>query len=151
MSTKKDSKVLKVLLLKDVAGLGQKGEIKKVSWGYFVNFLLPQGLVAKIDEALKARLREQKRAQQKKEADLTREAQEIRGSLPRVFSLTRKTNEKGKLYEQIKSEELLQKLGIKKWVKKTEMPKIEEVGEFEVRFLFVDGKEAKIKLRVKSA
>ncbi|MEK7130946.1 MAG: bL9 family ribosomal protein, partial [Patescibacteria group bacterium] len=35
---------MKVILLRDVAGIGRKGEVKNVSDGYAGNFLLPKKL-----------------------------------------------------------------------------------------------------------
>jgi len=35
---------MKVILLKDISGKGEAGEVKEVSQGYAKNFLLPQGL-----------------------------------------------------------------------------------------------------------
>ena len=37
---------VQVVLLKDVPGLGQEGELVRVKLGYFRNFLLPKKLVA---------------------------------------------------------------------------------------------------------
>ena len=43
---------MKVLLLKDIKGLGRTGEIKKVSDGYGRNFLMPQGLATPATQSI---------------------------------------------------------------------------------------------------
>ena len=52
---------MKVLLIKDVKGLGKAGEIRNVKDGYARNFLLPKGF-AKLatDDVIKAWQEEQK-------------------------------------------------------------------------------------------
>ena len=44
------AKKVEVVLSKDVQSLGTTGSIKKVSPGYFKNFLLPQGLAEPVTE-----------------------------------------------------------------------------------------------------
>lgn len=68
---------MKVVLKKDVPGLGKAGEIKKVADGYARNYLIPKGLAAvatpgAIKQAELERAAEERRAQK-----LQQEAQEL--------------------------------------------------------------------------
>ena len=65
---------MKVLLLKDVKGLGKAGEIKEAKDGYARNFLIPKGF-AKL--ATPEVVEEWKREQAKKEAELKEELAKI--------------------------------------------------------------------------
>jgi len=65
---------MKVLLLKDVKGLGKAGEIKEAKDGYARNFLIPKGL-AKL--ATPEVVEEWKKEQAKKEAELKAELEKI--------------------------------------------------------------------------
>ena len=65
---------MKVLLLKDVKGLGKAGEIKDAKDGYARNFLIPKGL-AKL--ATPEVVEEWKKEQAKKEAELKAELEKI--------------------------------------------------------------------------
>jgi len=65
---------MKVLLLKDVKGLGKAGEIKEAKDGYARNFLIPKGL-AKL--ATPEVVEEWKKEQAKKEAELKAELAKI--------------------------------------------------------------------------
>ena len=65
---------MKVLLLKDVKGLGKAGEIKEAKDGYARNYLIPKGF-AKL--ATKEVVEEWKKEQAKKEAKLKEELAKI--------------------------------------------------------------------------
>ena len=50
---------MKVIFLKDVKGQGKKGEIKEVSDGYAINFLIKKGLALKKTEGSLNKLKEE--------------------------------------------------------------------------------------------
>lgn len=58
---------MQVILLKDVPGLGRKGEVKAISDGFAQNFLFPQGLAREATPGAVAdlKLREQQKEQKK--------------------------------------------------------------------------------------
>ena len=62
---------MKVILLKDVAKLGKKYEVKEVPDGHATNFLIPRGLVeiATSGGLKKVELSREKEAQEKKVRD----------------------------------------------------------------------------------
>merc|ERR1711990_18194 len=51
------AKKVEVVLSKDVQSLGTTGSIKKVSPGYFKNFLLPQGLAEPVTEQVMEKMK----------------------------------------------------------------------------------------------
>ncbi|QSH39617.1 50S ribosomal protein L9 [Candidatus Kaiserbacteria bacterium] len=93
---------MKVILLKDVAKVGQKGEVKELSNGYAQNFLIAHGLAevatdAKIKNAQKA---ETERASKQEETKAV-----LEGSLKKLkgegLVIRATTNEKGHLFEAL--------------------------------------------------
>lgn len=65
---------MEIILLKDVKGIGKKGESKNVADGYAQNFLIPRKLaIKKTEESLKE-LNRQKEAEAKKQEALKQEA-----------------------------------------------------------------------------
>ncbi|OQA44092.1 MAG: 50S ribosomal protein L9 [Parcubacteria group bacterium ADurb.Bin305] len=60
---------MKILLLKDVKGLGRQGDIKDVALGYAQNFLLPQKLAVVASPKV---IQEQKERQKKQATDLVK-------------------------------------------------------------------------------
>jgi len=52
--------VLKVVLLKDIPGIGKTGDMKEVKDGYARNFLIPRGLAKMATEGEIKRIRNEK-------------------------------------------------------------------------------------------
>ena len=62
---------MEVILLKDVKGLGKKGETKTVADGYAQNFLIPRKLVVKKTEESLATLKKENEIEAKKQKIFT--------------------------------------------------------------------------------
>ena len=67
---------MKVIMLKDVKGVGKVNQIIEVKDGYASNYLLPNRLAVKYTERSIEVLEDQKKNEQLKIADLTKKAQE---------------------------------------------------------------------------
>jgi large subunit ribosomal protein L9 len=143
---------MKVLLIKDVKGLGKAGEIKNAKDGYARNFLIPKGF-AKLatPEVIKEWEEEQKRkeAELKKELARLNELKEKIESTPIVIK--HKLGANGQLYGAITNKEVAEALkekGIEIDKKHIEMKQIKSVGEYEVDVKLGHGIHAKLKLIV---
>jgi large subunit ribosomal protein L9 len=147
--------VAKVLMLKDVPKVGQRGDIKEVKDGFFRNFLLPRklALIATRDVIKK---REQELAS--KEGERKKIAEEASKEFSKlkdlVLSFEEKANKKGSLYKAVSEKDIAAKLsesGIKieeDWVK-IKNP-LKEAGEHEVDLVSPFGDKAKLKIEIKS-
>jgi large subunit ribosomal protein L9 len=103
---------MKVVLSKDVKGVGSAGEVKDVSDGYARNFLIPRGLaVAATTSALEqvaAKRNAAARRQAKEEADARQVAQRI-AAQPLVVRA--KAGEKNRLYGSVTSQDIADAIG----------------------------------------
>jgi len=52
---------MKVILVKDVVGLGEEGDVKDVSKGYARNYLFPKGFVVEDNVFNRNRMKEQRK------------------------------------------------------------------------------------------
>ena len=68
---------MKVILLSDVKALGKKGDVVDVAEGYARNFLLPRDLASEANKGALAAHADQKRAQEKREAQTLADAKEL--------------------------------------------------------------------------
>ena len=68
---------MKVILLSDVKTLGKKGDVVEVAEGYGRNFLLPRNLASEANKGALAAHADQKRAQEKREAQTLSDAKEL--------------------------------------------------------------------------
>ncbi|GAB6073912.1 50S ribosomal protein L9 [Nautilia lithotrophica] len=143
---------MKVLLIKDVKGLGKAGEIKNAKDGYARNFLIPKGF-AKIatDEVIKEWQEEQKR----KEEELKKELAKLNELKEKIENLTlhikHKLGANGQLYGAITNKEVAEHLkehNIDIDKKHIDMKQIKSVGEYTVDVKLGHGIHANLKLVV---
>ena len=146
---------MKVIFLKDVPKVGKKYEVKNVSDGYAVNFLIPRGFVELAsDNAIKRveLLKSQEDTQKKIAEDLI--LKNIKSLDGVTIEMEEKANDKGNLFAGIHINELVPE--IEKQTNLTILPEhilldkpIKNIGEHEVEVKIQD-KSVKFKVLVKS-
>jgi large subunit ribosomal protein L9 len=105
---------MKVLLLKDVAGLGKAGQIKTVADGYGRNYLLPRGLAEVATEGAIVRSEEMRKAEERRSARIETQAHLLAQELKEVtLNFKAKAGESGKLYGSITSAQIAEALSRK--------------------------------------
>lgn len=146
---------MKVILKKDVQNLGHTGDIKDVSDGYARNFLIPSGAVeiatkeiVKQAENLKTRKQEESKEGLKAAEELSRKVEGL------AIEIKSKTDDSGKLYAAIKTEDIstaIIKKGFEIDAGKVVIKNpIKEVGEYKVVINLEHGLEAVVNLTVKN-
>ena len=144
---------MKVILIKDVPGLGKQGDIKEVAAGYARNLLLPRRLA---EEATPKRLREREREmalQQQRSRRQEEQSRELAGSLEqRIFTIKAPAGEGGRLFGSVTSAdiaEVLQQAGVEIEKKKIELKEpIKTLGEHRVVVRLAGGVKAEITIAV---
>ncbi len=147
---------MKVLLLNHVKGLGQKGEVKEVSEGYFLNSLAPRKLATTATANAVQHMKNQKEKAMEKLEMLKESAESIKGRLhEKTLELKERASESGKLYASVSAQEIA--LGIKTQFK-VEIPvksiqleaHIKEAGTFKIRILLYKDVFADLNIHVTS-
>ncbi len=93
---------MEILLKKDVANLGQAGDIVKVKNGYARNFLVPQGLATVATASVKKQYEETVRQRAHKEAKLIAEAEALAAKISAApVKVAVKVAESGKTYGSV--------------------------------------------------
>lgn len=145
---------MKVVLLKDISGIGKSGELKEVKDGYARNYLIPRGLAKPATEGEMKRIENEKTLKIHKE-DLTRKkSEEILKTLQRqVHKIYVKVGGGGKLFGALTSVSLAEILSKnanmeidKRWIH-LEKP-IKEVGLYDVEMHLPGSVKGVIKLEV---
>jgi len=102
---------MKIILLKDVPRLGQKGDTKETKEGYARNFLFPQGLAK---PATPKNLKEADRLKREREVKGLAEFSEFKTALDKIkesgIEMEAKTNQQGKLFRAISARQILSQL-----------------------------------------
>ncbi|HCX64009.1 MAG TPA: 50S ribosomal protein L9 [Eubacteriaceae bacterium] len=129
---------MKVILLKDVKGLGKEGEVVNAKDGYSRNYLFPKNLAV---EATKANIRkneEEKKRQQELREQEVQEAKDLADKISKTTLVVKqKAAEDGRYFGSITSKDLAEKLkeehGIEVDKRKIELDEpIRNIGKFQV-------------------
>ena len=116
-----------VIFLQDVKGKGKKGDIKDVPNGYAQNFLIKNNLAKPANNESMAELKGKQKAQEKHEAELLAEAEELKTVLEKEETVVRikaKAGEDGRLFGSIPSKQIADALN-KQYSIKLDKRKIE--------------------------
>ena len=99
--------MMNILLKKEVANLGQAGEIVKVKDGYAVNYLIPQGYAVLATKSVVKQYEETLRQRAHKEAKLVVDAQALADRVSSMlFKIAVKVSESGKTYGSVTTAQL---------------------------------------------
>ncbi|MCL5006780.1 MAG: 50S ribosomal protein L9 [Patescibacteria group bacterium] len=102
---------MKVILLRDIKGLGKANDVKSVADGYAKNYLVPNGLAKQVDSASLGELREAiktKELKRRLQDETLKLIQEKLKSNPLRLSLA--VGEKGEVFGSITKKQVLDKL-----------------------------------------
>ena len=140
---------MKIILKKEVANLGEAGDVVEVKTGYALNYLVPQGFATVGTPSAIKQHEETIRQRAHKEAKLVADAQAVAAKLEATpVKLTAKVSESGKFYGAITSAMVAEALGIDK--KDITLPEIKEVGEYEAKVKCYKGVFATVKVTVEA-
>lgn len=101
---------MKVILLKDVKGLGKKDDVVNASDGYARNYLIPRGLGIEATESSIRQLKEKKRMEEEKKAREKKEAQELAQRLNSTGVVIKVKAGNDKIFGSVTSKEIAEKL-----------------------------------------
>ncbi|MDD3839437.1 MAG: 50S ribosomal protein L9 [Clostridia bacterium] len=95
---------MKIILMKDIKGLGKKGDVVNANDGYARNYLLPKKLAVQADSGNLKVLNEQKKALAKKEKKEHKNACKLASALEgKIINIKAKAGEGGRLFGSVTS------------------------------------------------
>lgn len=98
---------MKVILIKDVKGIGKAGEVAAVSDGHARNYLIPKGFAKEASGANIKELDKKKAEEEQKRQELLAEAKEQAERLEKVgITIKTKSGEGGRLFGSITSKDI---------------------------------------------
>jgi large subunit ribosomal protein L9 len=102
---------MKVILLKDVAKLGKKGDVIEVAEGYGRNYLIPRNLASEASQGKLNELAELKKAENRKKQQQEQEAKELATTIEKTtVNIQVKVGEGGKLFGAISNKDIADNL-----------------------------------------
>jgi len=144
---------MKVILQKDVANLGDAGDIREVAEGYARNYLIPKNLVIVANESSKKAMEHQKKLIKIKKDKRKKASQTLADSMKGVeLIIPAQVGEEGKLFGSITSMDIAKHLADKGFVVDKrkillETP-IKQEGEFSVSVKLDEGLSTAVKVTV---
>lgn len=146
---------MKIILKKEIANLGEAGEVVEVKTGYALNYLVPQGYAAVGTPSALKQHEETLRQRAHKEAKFVADAQALAAKIEAVdITVSAKVGENGRLYGAVTAAqvaEVLAAAGIEVEKKNISLDDIKELGEFEGKVKCYRGVFANIKVKVVAA
>ena len=139
---------MKIILKKEVANLGEAGEVVEVKTGYALNYLVPQGFATVATASALKQHEETLRQRAHKEAKLVADAEALAAKISaQTVELKAKVGENGKLYGAVTAAMVAEALeNVDK--KNVSVPEIKELGEFEAKVKCYKGVFATVKVVV---
>ena len=127
---------MQVILLKDVKGSGKKGDVVKVSDGYATNYLLPNKMAVKADNANLNENKQAKASEQHKKEVEKGNAILLKNQLEnKEITLKVRCGENGKTFGAVTNKEIseeLLNLGLEVDKRKIIMDAIKQVGTYKI-------------------
>ena len=146
---------MKIILKKEVQGLGDAGEIVEVKTGYGLNYLVPQGFATVATPSAIKQHEETLRQRAHKEAKIVADAEALAAKISAVpVKVAAKVSEEGKLYGSVGAAQVaavLAEAGIEVEKRHINLPEIKELGEFEGTVKCYKGVFATVKVAVVAA
>ena len=143
---------MKIILKKDVANLGDAGEVVEVKTGYALNYLVPQGFASIGTPSALKQHEETIRQRAHKEAKNIAEAEAKAAKIAAApVEVAVKVGESGKLYGSVTAAQVAAALvekGFEVDKKNVEVPEIKELGEFEAKVKCYKGVFADVKINL---
>lgn len=127
---------MKIILKKEVANLGEAGDVVEVKAGYAQNYLVPQGFAIVATPSAMKQHEETLRQRAHKEAKLIADAEALAAKITETpVKVAVKVSESGKIYGSVTSAQLeaaLKSFGVEVDKKNITMPEdVKSVGEYE--------------------
>lgn len=147
---------MKIILLKAVANIGKKGEVKNVADGYALNFLLPGKLAEAATnrkmEEIKSQQARQIKAREKQKNNAEKMVAKLSGT---AIKIKAKTSDAGKLFAGITVRDIAREIKNQKKVEVDEKyiklgKHIKEIGEYEVKIDFGHDLTGMVQIKVES-
>ncbi len=147
---------MKVILTKDVAKVGKRGEIKDVSDGYAKNLLLAKGLAVIVTSQIQSKLVKESKEASAKIARENEKLKNLKTELEkRTFRLQVKVGDKGQIFGGVHEKEIANAVNAKlnSSLEKSQfvVPHgLKDLGLHEITVKLGGGQTAKIKINLES-
>lgn len=145
---------MQVILIKDVNNLGGANELVTVKDGYGRNYLIPQGMAVEANKSNLAQLKERQKQQDKKEAKLLAEFNEVKTALQeKPLTIGAKTGTSGKIFGSVTSVQIARAIRDQRNYeidrrKISIIDDVKELGTFKAHIDFGNGNEFDVEFEV---
>jgi large subunit ribosomal protein L9 len=145
---------MKVVLTKDVSGVGRKGEVKDFADGYARNFLVAKGFAVVATEQMLNKIKNENNQQEAKKKKEQEHHLKVKNDLDkRTFSIPVRVGEKGQVFASVHEKDVVarikEKTGMEFEKNQIILPKhMKELAEYEIEIKLGGGLTAKPKIKL---